>query len=322
VSGRDRVRRTLHRAEGAVTEALGTRAARAAAAGWRRGRCAVLCYHRVRPPDPFDDPSLVMAPERFAEHVALLAGACELVDARDALVARRGPRPRVAITFDDGYRELLEHALAPLAAHGAPATVFCCSEVVTGARSLWWDELEAAVRVGGGSAARHLELMAGCFAAPEPVAAAEALLDELGRAPVADDLYLGADDLARVAELGASVGSHAASHARLTALEPRRAAEELAASRAVLAAAADRPVDTVAYPYGDASAALAAAAREAGYVAGFTTASGLPGGADDPLRLPRVPVLRDDTRRRLAAKALGPQPPLYGALWRALGPAR
>ena len=54
-------------------------------------------------------------------------------------------RPFAAVTFDDGYRDTVEHALPVLRRHGAPFTVFVTTGFAEGTGRLWWVELEEAI---------------------------------------------------------------------------------------------------------------------------------------------------------------------------------
>lgn len=333
-------RSTLLKLDPLAARLLGSRAALALAWAWRRRRSVVLCYHRVREPSPFDPLTMVVSPAEFEAQLAFLAERCEIVPAREA--ARPGGAPRVAITFDDGHRELLETALPALARAGAPSTIFCCSAVVAGG-SVWWDRLEAAVRaappsevevpVGGrwlrleldGEASRaelHRTLFAACAAEPRPEAVAETVVAALGKAPLPDGLYLRAADLQGLATMGAEVGSHGRTHARLTDLADDVLAAELADSRSELERAAGAPVATLAYPYGDRASVdprVFHAAAEAGYEAAFTglTAAVRPGA--DAMSLSRVPVHSGDWPHRFAGKAAGLHPAAYAAVARLAG---
>src|SRR5438128_2578328 len=81
---------------------------------------AVLCYHGVRAAGddagPFAD--LHVTAETFERHCRLLATACHPISLDDLRSARDGRRPLprrpVIVTFDDGYRGVLEHALPTL----------------------------------------------------------------------------------------------------------------------------------------------------------------------------------------------------------------
>jgi peptidoglycan/xylan/chitin deacetylase (PgdA/CDA1 family) len=113
-------------------------------AAWRaRGRPSrpglrVLFYHRVS-----DDPDpLAIPPRRFAAQMDLLeAEGYRVVDVVEAarLLAARAPLDRVvALSFDDGYRDVAEHALPALERRRFRATVFVATGVVDGTAELSW----------------------------------------------------------------------------------------------------------------------------------------------------------------------------------------
>lgn len=92
----------------------------------------VYYYHRVGPFRDGAPPKMNVAPEAFREHMSVLARRARPIPL-DELVAcaREGrpfPRAAVAVTFDDGYRDLMEFALPVLREWRIPATFF----VVTG----------------------------------------------------------------------------------------------------------------------------------------------------------------------------------------------
>lgn len=86
----------------------------------------MLAYHAVGDCSWADDSnSLFVSPQAFAEQMADLARTRRVVTLAEALDERLVPgKPVVAITFDDGYRSVLEHALPVLEQHGFPATMF------------------------------------------------------------------------------------------------------------------------------------------------------------------------------------------------------
>ncbi len=104
----------------------------------------ILMYHRVAEEthDPWD---LCVSPRRFAEQMASLGKLAECVDLlelRRPELAPRSDKVRVALTFDDGYRDNLSHALPILERHRIPATVFIVSGAIGRGREFWWDALE------------------------------------------------------------------------------------------------------------------------------------------------------------------------------------
>lgn len=82
-------------------------------------------------------------PERFDEQLAVLARDFTFLACRDLYdEGRRGTRPGVLITFDDGARDVTEVALPLLAKHGATATVLVCSKPYLEGRLLQVQKVE------------------------------------------------------------------------------------------------------------------------------------------------------------------------------------
>src|SRR5207302_1990610 len=82
--------------EALASAILGSGPALTLARGWRRRGYAVLCYHRLREPTAFDDPTFVISPERFREHVEVLSRLGQVVGLDDlAAAGTPSDRPRV-----------------------------------------------------------------------------------------------------------------------------------------------------------------------------------------------------------------------------------
>ncbi|MGQ0713015.1 MAG: polysaccharide deacetylase family protein [Gemmatimonadaceae bacterium] len=87
----------------------------------------ILCYHKV---DRRHELGVTrISPRRFARHIERLArGGWRTLTLEEVAACARGERRaalnEVAITFDDGYRALREHAFPVLEAHGFVATCF------------------------------------------------------------------------------------------------------------------------------------------------------------------------------------------------------
>jgi peptidoglycan/xylan/chitin deacetylase (PgdA/CDA1 family) len=179
---------------------------------------------------------------------------------------RRLPRRSVVLTFDDGCRCFRDQALPELAARGMTATLFAVSGELGGSNA--WDR--------------------------QPGAPAERL-----------ETLLSAADLREVAAAGIEVGSHGRHHLDLTACGAAALADEVAGSRAELAAALGAPVHTFCYPYGRLDAAARAAAEHAGYAAAAAIHGVSAARRGDPFALPRLTVNPRDSRFELRLKASG-----------------
>lgn len=114
-------------------------------ASWLYSRVAdfvlILGYHRVAQTtcDPLE---LCVSPDNFAEQLDVLRRRTDVIDLNSLERGFRSgklPRRTVAITFDDGYQDILQTARPLLAKRDMPCTVFA----VTGAlgQEFWWDSL-------------------------------------------------------------------------------------------------------------------------------------------------------------------------------------
>jgi len=169
----------------------------------------------------------------------------------------------VHVTFDDAFRSI-GGALDHLAALGVPATVFACSDYADEGRALDVGDLAA------------------------------------DREPVGERETMTWDELRSVADRGFEVGSHTASHPHLPELGDSELDDELRRSKERLEGELRRPCRYLAYPYGEQSPRVRAAARAAGYQGAFA----LPGRQSpiDAWGLPRVGIYARDDRRRAALK--------------------
>lgn len=123
------------------------------AALWLRSRilgerALILSFHAVsdpaRPETCYFRPGMSIDADQFETLLEVLDRHYRVVPLAEAVEATRGPRragkPPVAITFDDGYRSVLEVALPLLARRKMPATVFLATDFIGTGKRLWWDD--------------------------------------------------------------------------------------------------------------------------------------------------------------------------------------
>jgi len=128
----------------------------------------------------------------------------------------------VAITFDDGFRNFFEHAFPVLRQYRLPATVFVVSDYCGGCND-WPTQPK-------GTDIPSAELMTWSE------------VEEISRA-------------------GIEIGSHTATHPRMGVLAPAAIEAELRASREAIEQRTGKPVRTLAYPYGESTPLVRAAAK-------------------------------------------------------------
>jgi peptidoglycan/xylan/chitin deacetylase (PgdA/CDA1 family) len=105
------------------------------------------------------------------------------------------------------------------------------------------------------------------------------------------DGFMSWEQLRELAQLDlATLGSQTHSHPQMPELSRAENLRELARARELFERRLDQAPELLAYPYGAYSQAVQAAAREAGFVAGFGQHSGAIGRTSDPYGLPRFPL--------------------------------
>jgi peptidoglycan/xylan/chitin deacetylase (PgdA/CDA1 family) len=151
-----------------------------------------------------------------------------------------------AITFDDGFTNVLQYGLEPLRQAGFTAIQFVVSD-----------------RIGQGNV---WDIPAG--------EVPERLMD--------------ATQIREWMAAGHQVGSHSATHPRLTQLSPEAAFEEISGSRKRLEDLFGVPIRHFCYPYGDWNLWVREQVQNAGYATACTTEFGVNRPPDSPHSLKRV----------------------------------
>ncbi|MEQ8230563.1 MAG: polysaccharide deacetylase family protein [Gammaproteobacteria bacterium] len=293
------------------------------AAALLQRRLSIVLFHHVLPaPDPLlpDEPDIA----RFDEQVGWLARTFEILPAGEALAllyAGKLPRRALSITFDDGYRDNLEHALPVLQRHGVRATFFVTTRHLDGGM-MWNDRVIAAVRAwpedtldlrehGLGEVALEGDRCRALHALlPRikylPAAEREALSLALLAASGAADtrLMMNAEEIRALHAAGMEIGGHTDGHPILAGLADAGARDEIVRNKDTLERILDAPLDIFAYPNGtpgrDYDTRHVAMLRECGYRYALTTAAGTANTLTDPLQVPRFTPWDRERARYLA----------------------
>lgn len=285
-------------------------------------RACVLMYHRVLPRAEVArtavEPGMYVSRETFARHLEWLQENFRVLPlheiVRRLLEGLSLPEGACAITFDDGWRDNLEHALPELEGRGLPATLFVVSDRVGSHGGFWPDEVwrrmasltpEERVRIAGRLGVpgkRHpvdalLDHLKGIPEAERPEALATLRSATLDPRPDAREL-LDWQELHRLSGAGVDVESHGATHAILTGLPDRDVEWELRSARERLREAGHARHDLLAYPSGAHDDRVIRMAHEVGYRAAFTTLRGLIDAETEFMALPRVGIHDGISRTR------------------------
>lgn len=284
----------------------------------RRDGTLILCYHRVA--EGVEDPFyLCVSPGNFAAHLEEMSRVREPSTLADAMVPSR--RPRVVVTFDDGYRDNLTNALPIAESKGIPITVFVTSGILGNHDGLWWDRLGTLLRsrpphvteidlpVGGrnvrlplGSSGIRTDLdLVRRYLLPLRVTEIERALDavseqwQVDSAPPPDAGTLTPEDLLQLAASDTvTIGAHTVDHVRLQDRPAREQQDTIAGSKRELEQSIGRSVSHFAYPFGrrgDFDDRSVDAVRSAAFDTACTTIPGTARSSTDPYRLPRRLVM-------------------------------
>lgn len=239
----------------------------------------ILLYHRIGP----GRDQLSVTPAQFAAQMDYLASAgFRGVSVREAVESIYGQSMRddgprlVGLTFDDGYRAVVEHGQEILRQHAFRATIFVVAGAVGGQLTFPWD---AAVSQS------------------HPLLTWDEIASLDQRSPF-------------------SFEPHSMRHPALTQLSATAARDEITRSKSELEERLNHPAEVFAYPggwYGPRERGLVA---EAGYAAACTCEPGINTQLTDPFELRRIAVSMTDSLLDFRAKIHGghdTQPPFRRA---------
>lgn len=227
----------------------------------------ILCYHAV---EPSWTAALSVTPRTFHSHARWLADAKDVVplDRALELMDRRFRLPSgvAAITFDDGFRSVYEHALPILQELSLPSTVFVVTGTLTGDRSdVTWLDVD-----------------------PPPGG-----LSTMDR-----------EQILEMHAAGVRFGSHSHLHRRLPELSDHECEQDLRESREILEDLLHGDVPYLAYPRGLHDQRVREAASRAGFTHAFGLPEGRePFG---PYAVPRVGVYHGNSVATLRIKTARP----------------
>jgi peptidoglycan/xylan/chitin deacetylase (PgdA/CDA1 family) len=249
----------------------------------------ILCYHNVvAHSESGGDPELHLPVDRFERQVRWLAERYEMVSLRQLAqrVACGGRLRKVAaITFDDGYAGVYEHAVPLLRALGIPATVFVVADAPEKLDGFWWDHPGVVASLTPTRRERWLTCLRGDGRAIlSEVDPQSAIAIRAAHRPAEWSAITAA------AAAGIDVGAHSASHRALPMLSDAEIDHEVTNSRDVIYRASGLWSEFFAYPYGLWDWRSRAAVRRAGYLGGLSLDLGLNGAACDTSCLRRVNV--------------------------------
>lgn len=280
-------------------------------------RFAILCYHRV---GTGGVPLYSQLPaEVFESQMRLLQKNYRIIP-MDQLIQEmtcpRSPEPTVAVTFDDGYRDLYSEAFPILQAYKIPATIFLTTGAIDTGEVAWYDRIFLALQVTPDSAF-DIELdrptrftllseTSRMWAATQIISYLRTVPPDRRNRCCIDlgkrislpedrlrDRMLTWDQIRTMHRAGISFGAHTMTHPVVSRLEPAEMEWEILKSKAILEARLDASVRHFAFPFGKrdecGDAAISVVAK-GGFDSAATTEWGLNSVATNPYQLRRVQI--------------------------------
>jgi len=282
-----------------------------------RGKVMVLMYHRFLPraelSAAYVQPGMYVTPETFERHLAFVQTHFEALSFPELLrkwsVGAWDDSSRYCVlTFDDGWLDNYVYAFPLLRRYNVPATVFLPTALIGSTEPLWTDRLGDLLRRRAAGTPDEWDARIECAKLLDNERREE-LIDrlavEVGETARGPRRHLDWPEVREMSRFGIAFGSHSMTHANLTRLDDASLDRELRGSLDALRSHEGiNWVPVLAYPNGDHTAAVARAARAAGFEAAVTTRPGLETKRTaDLFTLKRVAV-HDDVSRSIPVMTL------------------
>ena len=282
------------------------------------GTGAILMYHRVGLTTP-DASGLSVTPADFRAQMQYVKEHCVPMPLHDLVAAATNdalPNRAVAVTFDDGYPEMLGEVGPALDRLQVPATYFVTTGLLDRAEEFWWDVVDRVfletdplplslnIEIGGRlvsvDTATLDERRRAHHAVKEEIyrltfEEREAALTQLRKwtglplSPRSDRVPLDRQGLARLGSIrGITLGAHTVHHLWLPAQSRAVQVREVLDNKHALEAIIDREVSAFSYPFGANDETTLAVVGASGFRVAVTSTAGIVQPGVNALLLPRV----------------------------------
>lgn len=236
----------------------------------RGPRTVILCYHSINPADSY----LAIPPDAFRAQLQWLKDNGFTFHTVSQLAADLSPsdRPRVVLTFDDGFADNLTLATPIMKELGATGTVFVTTGLVQGV---------------------------------------DRIVSPMRKMTQYDQPFLTPAQVRELHAAGIEIGGHTHTHGNLALLDNDQLARELGDSKAWLEQTIGGPITSFAYPFGKRHMNYTADTMNRVEQAGYHCAAAVafrgirPSDVRRRFELPRLFVMPEDSIDTFAQKVLG-----------------
>ena len=287
----------------------------------------MLTFHRVLHPSdlPFANSpeGMMVSSETYKNLLGYLHAHHEILPlaANSPSWCHSSSRPRVLVTFDDGWKDTSEIAQPLAREYGIPITVFVCPGLAGKSSPFWPEQVTRAWRAASRTHEASKQFAKICCASLLrksylPISCGHASLeelttslkslpasdrdeivqalfqlrsvDEVARTSPAFEATMTWEDAARLVREGAEIGSHTQHHEILPALAPEVVQCELAESKRAIEDRLGTHCFLFAYPNGSWSPRVRDQVIDQGYSQAFVNSTGVWTADTDPWLIPRV----------------------------------
>ena len=287
----------------------------------------ILCYHTLGPDQDGIEGWTTLRESDFLAQLADLQAHYDIVGLEDGLAGAPGSaRPRAVVTFDDGDRGLYHHLLPILRKNPFPVTLYIATAQFETGKAFWFDRVVNALQsptdvvvpglgrrtVPGGGGKIHWQAIQPILEALKqaPQEARDDLADQIvaqGAPPATPGLGpMSRDQLKEIADTpGVTIGAHSHGHELLDQLPLEKATASMARSRDLLKDWTGQAVRHFAFPNGNHTGPLRAAAKSLGFASATVLEDRIAPRGADSFALPRISVGRYDSRARVRLRLVG-----------------
>lgn len=315
---------------------------------WHREHISILMLHGVMDKESAKSSWIPMrkqiSPKHLDNILNVLAKKYNFISLADAVNMLMGEKPikphSLVLTFDDGYRNNLTHALPVLSKYNIPATIFLSTGHITRREPFWYDRMDYAIQhlhndhevQLDSRVIRFTQKNRKSFAATfkelryalkeSPINYADTLimineivieLENQAKQKLSDIFevdpwtsLMSWDEIKKATQQGVTFGSHTVDHVLLGKLEENVIREQLIVSKEAIKIHTGMQCQFLCYPSGNFSSEVVKIAQECGYTSAVTTIEGINSPGNVPLlRLFRNPFPSSEKTPSILGSASG-----------------
>ncbi|MCC6457177.1 MAG: polysaccharide deacetylase family protein [Caldilineaceae bacterium] len=233
---------------------------------YHRQSLAVLAYHDIDSPEGFEQQIQYMTREMHPVSLETVIGAIE--DHAEL------PRHAVLVTFDDGYRSVIDQAMPILGQYQVPALLFVITELLDTDLPFWWDEVAWLVQQGATlpdseRLNAHMTIQQMKRLPDQARRRMRAQLRQAAGCKQFSQPQLRADELSVLESAGITIGNHTHTHPCMNRCDSDTIRQEIRAAHNLLASNLGHSPVAFAYPNGDWDGRAEQTLIELGYQVGF-----------------------------------------------------